>query len=178
MTLDHGAERLRSVPKRWAYAMARRLAFAMLVAVGLGFATKAMAIDVANQAEWNAAMAAVTSAPAGSTVTIGITSGFTLTSSLAPIGASNPGVTVDIVGNGQALNGNSQYEGIAVSGANSPTVDISNLTVSNMKAIGGTGASGADGAGGGGLGAGAGLFIASGAHATLLNVAFVNDSAV
>jgi autotransporter-associated beta strand protein len=149
----------------------------MLVAC-LGFATKAMAIDVANQAEWNAAIAAVASAPTASTVTIDITSGFALTSSLAPIAASNPGVTVDIIGNGQTLNGNSQFEGIAVSGANSPTIDISNLTVSNMRALGGTGGSGADGSGGGGLGAGAGLVIASGAHVTLLSVAFVNDSAV
>jgi autotransporter-associated beta strand protein len=167
-----------SPPRITSEGRARIFAFVVVVLAGLGFTTSAMAIDVADQAEWNAAIAAVAAAPAGSTVTIDVTSGFTLTSSLAPIVASNPGVTVVVVGNGQTLNGNSQFQGVEVSGADSPTIEVSNLTVTNMKAVGGTGASGADGAGGGGLGAGAGLFVGSGAHVTLLNVALINDSAV
>jgi hypothetical protein len=49
-----------------------RLASA-LACMTLFFATKAMAIDVANQADWNTAVAAVAAAGSNSTVAINIT---------------------------------------------------------------------------------------------------------
>ena len=106
------------------------------------FATDAMAIDVASQTDWNTAVAAVAAAGAGSTVSINFTSGFTLTSSLAQLQAGNANVTVNITGNSQTINGNSQFQGIEVSGANAPTVNISNLAITGAKATGGTGANG------------------------------------
>ena len=69
--------------------------------VGSLFATQAWAIDVASQTDWNTAVAAVAAAGAGTTVTINITGGFTLTSSLAQLQASAANVTVNITGNGQ-----------------------------------------------------------------------------
>ena len=101
------------------------------------FATEAMAINVANQTDWNTAVAAVAAAGANSTVTINITSGFTLSSSLAQLQANNSSVIVNITGNGQTINGASSFQGIVVSGANAPTVNISSLSVANTAAIGG-----------------------------------------
>jgi hypothetical protein len=76
-----------------------------LICAGSLFATEAMAIDVANQTDWNTAVAAVAAAGAGSTVSINITSGFTLTSSLAQLQAGNANVTVNITGNSQTIDG-------------------------------------------------------------------------
>lgn len=101
-----------------------------------------MAIDVANQTDWNTAVAAVAAAGAGSSVSINITSGFTLSSSLAQLQASNANVTVNITGNSQTINGASTFQGIAVNGANAPTVNISSLVVTNTAALGGNGQNG------------------------------------
>ena len=162
---------------------------ASVVCVGVLFATEAMAIDVANQTDWNTAVAAVAAAGAGSTVSINFTSGFTLTSSLAQLQASNANVTVNITGNSNAINGQSAFQGIQVNGANAPTVNISNLAITNTAAVGGTGGNGqagffsptlsygSGGGGGGGLGAGGGLFVGSGANVTLATVTFTNSSA-
>ncbi|MFC0239740.1 autotransporter domain-containing protein [Rhodopseudomonas telluris] len=148
-----------------------------------------MAIDVANQADWNTAVAAVAAAGPNSTVTINVTSGFTLSSSLAQLQASNSGVVVNITGNGQTINGASAFQGIQVNGANAPTVNISSLTISNTAAIGGNGQNGQNGyysgglsygsggGGGGGLGAGGGLLVGSGANVTIANVTFTGNTA-
>ncbi len=153
------------------------------------FTIEAKAIDVASQNDWNTAVAAVAGAASGSTTTINITNGFTLTSSLAQIQASNANVTVIVTGNSQAINGASTYQGIQVNGANAPTVNISNLSVTNTKAVGGTGQNGQNGyysaglsygsggGGGGGLGAGGGLFVGSGANVTLASVTFTGNAA-
>jgi autotransporter-associated beta strand protein len=153
------------------------------------FSTEAMAIDVANQTDWNTAVAAVAAAGANSTVTINITSGFTLSSSLAQLQASNSNVIVNITGNGQTINGASSFQGIVVNGANAPSVNISSLSVANTAAIGGTGQNGQNGyysaglsygsggGGGGGLGAGGGLMIGSGANVTLSAVTFTGNTA-
>jgi hypothetical protein len=122
----------------------RRLACVIVGAASL-FATEAMAIDVANQTDWNTAVAAVAAAGAGSTVSINFTSGFTLTSSLAQLQANNTNVTVNITGNGQTINGASAFQGIQVNGANAPTVNISSLAITNAAALGGTGAAGQNG---------------------------------
>jgi uncharacterized protein with beta-barrel porin domain len=167
----------------------RRLACAIVGAASL-FATEAMAINVANQTDWNTAVAAVAAAGAGSTVSINITSGFTLSSSLAQLQASNANVTVNITGNSNAINGQSAFQGIQVNGANAPTVNISSLAITNTAAVGGTGGGGqagffssglsygSGGGGGGGLGAGGGLFVGSGANVTLAAVTFTNSSAI
>jgi uncharacterized protein with beta-barrel porin domain len=159
------------------------------VSIASLFATQAMAIDVASQTDWNTAVAAVAAAGAGSTVAINFTSGFTLTSSLAQLQASNANVTVNITGNSNAINGQSAFQGIQVNGANAPTVNISSLAITNTAAVGGTGAGGqagffsptlsygSGGGGGGGLGAGGGLFVGSGANVTLAAVTFTNSSA-
>jgi uncharacterized protein with beta-barrel porin domain len=166
----------------------RRLACAIVGAASL-FATEAMAINVANQTDWNTAVAAVAAAGAGSTVSINITSGFTLSSSLAQLQASNANVTVNITGNSQTINGATAFQGIQVNGANAPTVNISSLAITNTAAVGGTGGAGQNGffssglsygsggGGGGGLGAGGGLFVGSGANVTLAAVTFTTNSA-
>jgi autotransporter-associated beta strand protein len=165
-------------------------AFALLVAcAGSLFATQARAIDVASQTDWNTAVAAVAAAGAGSTVTINFTGGFTLTSSLATLQAGAANVTVNITGNNQTINGAFAFQGIQVSGANAPTVNISSLALTNTAALGGTGqigqngfyssglSYGSGGGGGGGLGAGGGLLVGSGAHVTLAAVTFTGNTA-
>src|ERR1700760_4841442 len=148
----------------------RYLLTCSIAAIGALFATNAMAIDVANQTDWNTAVAAVAAAGAGSTVTINITSGFTLTSSLAALQAGATNVTVNITGNNQTINGAAAFQGIQVSGTNAPTVNIASLALTNTAAIGGNGqngqngffsgglAYGSGGGGGGGGGAGGGVF--------------------
>jgi uncharacterized protein with beta-barrel porin domain len=166
----------------------RRLAWSIICAGSL-VATEAMAIDVANQTDWNTAVAAVAAAGANATVSINITSGFTLSSSLAQLQASNTNVTVNITGNSQTINGASNFQGIVVNGANAPTVNISSLSVANTTALGGTGGAGQNGyfsgglsygsggGGGGGLGAGGGLLVGSGANVTLAAVTFTGNTA-
>jgi autotransporter-associated beta strand protein len=160
-----------------------------IVCAGSLVATKAMAIDVANQTDWNTAVAAVAAAGANSTVSINITSGFTLSSSLAQLQASNTNVTVNITGNSQTINGANSFQGIVVSGANAPTINISSLSVANTAALGGNGQNGQNGyysgglsygsggGGGGGLGAGGGLLVGSGANVTLAAVTFTGNTA-
>jgi fibronectin-binding autotransporter adhesin len=164
----------------------RRSVVALLLAFPL---TNTWAIDVASQSDWNTAMSAVASATSGSTVTINVTSGFTLSSSLAAIQASAANVTVNINGGGAVINGGSAYQGLVVQGAQSPVVAISNLGVVNTIAKGGNGAAGQNGyysgglaygsggGGGGGLGAGGGLMVGSGANVTLSAVTFTGSAA-
>jgi autotransporter-associated beta strand protein len=152
-------------------------------------ATQAWAIDVASETDWNTAVAAVAAAGTGTTTTINITAGFTLTSSLAQLQASNTGVVVNITGNSQAIDGAAAFQGIQVNGANALTVNISNLSVTNTAARGGSGQNGQAGyfsssvsygsgaGGGGGLGAGGGLFVGGGAVVTLSAVTFSGNSA-
>jgi outer membrane autotransporter protein len=149
----------------------------------------AHAIDVANQTDWNTAVAAVAAAGANSTVTINFVGDFTLTSSLAHLQASNANVTVNIVGGGHTVDGASSFQGIYVQGTNAPTVTISNLTLANTLAKGSNGLNGqagyysnslsygSGGGGGGGLGAGGGLYVDTSANVTLTSVSFTNNSA-
>ena len=112
-----------------------------------------------------------------------------LSSSLAQLQASNANVTVNITGNSQTINGASAFQGIQVSGANAPTVNISSLSLTNTAALGGAGQNGQNGyysgglsygsggGGGGGLGAGGGLLVGSGANVTLAAVTFTGNTA-
>ena len=154
-------------------------AFLALACASCLFATEAKAIDVANQTDWNTAVTAVAAAGANSTVSINITSGFTLASSLAQMQASNANVTVNITGNGQTINGASSFQGIQINGANAPTVNISSLSVTNTAAIGGSGQNGQNGYYSAGLsyGSGGGLLVGSGANVTLASVTFTGNTA-
>jgi uncharacterized protein with beta-barrel porin domain len=167
----------------------RRLAWSIACVGSLFAASQAWAIDVANQTDWNTAVAAVAAAGAGTTVSINITTGFTLTSSLAQLQAGNTGVVVNITGNNQTINGAAAFQGIQVAGTNAPTVNISSLALANTAALGGSGqngengyfsgglAYGSGGGGGGGLGAGGGLLVGSGANVTIAAVTFTGNSA-
>lgn len=159
------------------------------VVAGCLLPTSVWAIDVASQTDWNTAVAAVAAAGAGSTVSINFISGFTMTSSLAQIQASNANVVVNITGNGQTVNGAAAFQGIQINGANAPTVNISSLAITNTTAIGGVGQNGENGflsnglsygsgaGGGGGLAAGGGLLVGSGANVTLASVTFTSNTA-
>jgi hypothetical protein len=96
-----------------------------------------------------------------------------------------PGVTLDIKGNGATLDGKNETTGVSDNQRGlfvySGVVTIENLTVANTTATGGTGGMG----GGGGAGMGGGLFIANDTtnnaapgNVTLNNVNFQNDTAV
>ena len=93
-----------------------------------------------------------------------------LSSSLDAINLAS-GDTLDIEGNGGALDGGGAYRGLFVYSGN---VTIQNLTIQNAVARGGTGAGGA----GGGAGLGGGVFVASGGKATLIDTSFSGDAAV
>jgi len=165
----------------------RWFAYPIICAASL-FATEAMAINVANQTDWNTAVAAVAAAGTGTTVIINVTTGFTLSSSLAQLQASNANVTVNITGNSQTINGASAFQGIVVNGTNAPTVNISSLSITNTAALGGSGQNGSNGflssglaygsggGGGGGLAAGGGLLVGSGANVTLAAVTFTGNT--
>jgi len=64
-----------SVARRATRRSSRWLAGTIICTASL-FATQAMALNVANQTDWNTAVAAVAAAGPGATVTINITAGF------------------------------------------------------------------------------------------------------
>ena len=135
--------------------------------------------NVANIDQLNAAITAADRLSANSGV---YTITFTKNIALGPIALKainlQKGVTLDIEGGGDALGGGGSQRGLFVY---SGVVNVSDLTIQNMLALGGAG--GNDGGGGAGLGGG--LFIAdnvSGGAAvagkvTLDDVSFSNDSA-
>jgi autotransporter passenger strand-loop-strand repeat protein len=80
-----------------------------------------------------------------------------------------------IDGEKDALDGGGAYRGLFVYSGN---VTIENLTIQNMRALGGAGGGGSSGGGGGGgAGFGGGLFVGSSGHVSLDNVTFSNDTA-
>ncbi|SDP50916.1 Ig-like domain-containing protein [Afipia sp. GAS231] len=85
------------------------------------------------------------------------------------------GDTLTINGETHAINGGGQSRGLFLQSGN---LSLANVTVEGFFERGGKGGDSIyGGAGGGGLGAGGGLFIGSGASATLNHVNFTNDSA-
>ncbi|WP_232630428.1 autotransporter-associated beta strand repeat-containing protein [Methylobacterium sp. Leaf118] len=117
-------------------------------------------------------------------ITLAANANIALTSALPAINLQ-AGVTLEILGNGATLNGQSpvgasyNQRGLFVY---SGDVTISDLTIANTVAQGG---SGGPGGGGGGAGLGGGLFVAantaggvSAAHVTIDNVDFVGTSAI
>jgi hypothetical protein len=125
--------------------------------------------QVSTSTQLNNAILAADNATSG-TYTITLADSITLSGQLDAINL-HAGVTLDIEGAGNTLDGNNQYQGLFVySGA----VTIENLTIENAQARGGAGSGG----GGGGAGLGGGLFLASGSAVTLTNVNFTGDSAI
>ncbi|MGP7985203.1 autotransporter-associated beta strand repeat-containing protein, partial [Rhodoblastus sp.] len=139
-------------------------------------------ITVTNEAQLNQAIQAADQEKTGGTYTIqfgatiseGTDTALGLPADLYALNLQS-GVNVVIDGAGNALDGNSQYRGLFVYAG---TVQISDLTIENMKAIGGAGGSG----GGGGAGLGGGLFVGSNVAGdagavTLTDVNFSNAGA-
>ncbi len=134
---------------------------------------------VTTEAQLEAAIVQADTAAAGSgVVTIDLAGNIAFNSELSAINLKS-GVTLDIQGAGNVLDGGGAWRGLLVySGA----VTIENLTLQNMTAVGGAGGLGA---GGGGAGLGGGLFVANDAAdgaapgvVVLTNVNFIGDSAV
>jgi len=126
--------------------------------------------------ELNAQIAAADSVTAPGTVTITLTQNVNL--GTTPLTAINlaAGVVLDIVGNNVTLDGADTERGLFVYAG---SVEIGNLALNNMVALGGTGESG----GGGGAGLGGGLFIGANdtsdpGSVTLSNVTFGADAAL
>ena len=111
-----------------------------------------------------------TNAQVSATYTITLANNITLSDGdlLALDLPSNASVT--IVGGNFSLDGNSNQRGLFVY---SGKVTVDNLTLTNMKAVGGNGGRGA----GGGAGLGGGLFVASAGVVILDNVSFSSDAA-
>ena len=130
---------------------------------------------VTNEADWNAAMAAIDvggtdAASATFTITLAAPSGtLDLTQDPAAINLG-PQRAVSIVGNGQTIDGGGVARGLFVMNGN---LYVRDLTIAHTVARGGDGGPG----GGGGMGDGGGLFITDGT-ATLANVTFLDDAAI
>ena len=134
---------------------------------------------VTDEADLQAAIDAIdvggTSAAANTNYTITFAPGLTTANPLTlttPLDAINlsSSDTLDIEGNGGALDGDNALRGLFIYSGN---VTIHNLTIQNAVARGGEGVGGA----GGGAGLGGGVFVASGGKATLINTSFSGDAA-
>ena len=136
-----------------------------MLLVSTALSSAAWAVDVSTEAQLRNAIFA---ANGGGDSNINITANITLTQSLPMITAS-----ATFTGNNNTLDANSAGRGFFVQAG---TVAVSNLTVNNAVANGGTGGNGVGG-GGGGLGAGAAVFVNSGASASLSNVTVGSASA-
>jgi hypothetical protein len=120
---------------------------------------------VTNEAELRAAIFAVSNDATLAGSTISLANSITLTKTLPMIRNS-----VTFAGNGFTIDADNKGRVFMVV---SGTTTVSNLTIKNAKAVGGSGGNGGNpggGAGGGGLGAGAAVFVYTGAAAALSNV--------
>jgi len=124
---------------------------------------------VSTEAQLAAAITAIDSQSTGSGAAfeIDIAKGATLTETSAlPTISLTGSDSLTIQGNGAALDGAGQYQGLNVA---SGTVAVDNLTIQNAVVTGGAN---------GGYGLGGGLYVGTGANVTLDDVTFANDSAV
>ena len=108
----------------------------------------------------------ITLVPAGGTLS--------LTTALANIDLA-AGSSLTIKGGGDTIDGAGAHQGFIVAQG---AVVLNDLTLANMVAKGSAGTVGPWGGGGGGAGLGGGLYVASGASATLDNVLFTNNAAI
>lgn len=117
------------VEKNWAAAL-QRLA---VLAGSLVFSANAFAFiaNVATETELNNAITAYNTQVTGDH-TINIVNSFTLTGATTPINQSSPGVDLDIVGNGQTIDGANSHRILTILDA--ARITISNLTFQNGRA--------------------------------------------
>jgi autotransporter-associated beta strand protein len=173
---------------RWWYVRSPRPSarFVTFVALGLfaGICSPAAAqieVVVADEGELLSAIRAVNGEPPGSANTIALSDDIQLSQSLPMITAN-----VTVIGNGLTIDANGSGRVFFVQ---SGTVAISDLTITNALGQGGAGAAPtviddqgtlvpASPGGGGGLGAGAALFVNTGATVTVSNVTVLNAAAV
>jgi large repetitive protein len=138
--------------------------------------------SVDSAASLSAALAAISVGGGSSAANFAYTIQFTKDISLSSLAVSEQlaginlesGDTLLIDGAGFTLDGANAHRGFF---DNAGSVTIENLTIANMLAQGGAGATAPGGSGGGGAGLGGGLFVAVGASATIENVVFANDAA-
>ncbi|WP_428032927.1 autotransporter domain-containing protein [Ancylobacter sp.] len=145
-----------------ATALATFLAMGMTILTGPVYAAN---FNVGSDADLRSAIS-----NAGNGDTITFTADITLASNL-------PNVTTNVtfIGGNHTLSGDNEYRGLFVQ---SGSVAISDLTITNSVAQGGTGGNGLQGAGGGGgAGLGGALFVASGAHVAVDNVNLQSSAA-
>jgi autotransporter-associated beta strand protein len=165
-------------PARWRLAARGWSAYAALTAsvlfitAGLSVTPAAAqtVIDVMTGSELSAAIAEVDNNPSASYV-INFQSNITLTSAADnTLPAFNTTSNVTVAGNGNTLDGGNVQRGFLVY---SGTVAISDLTIQNAQALGGTGGGGA----GGGAGLGGALFVAASGNVTVSNVTLSGNNA-
>jgi Arc/MetJ family transcription regulator len=127
---------------------------------------------VTDVAGLNAAIVAADGVTAAGTVTITLGTNISLATTELEAINLQPGVTLDIVGGGYTLDGGGTERGLFVYAG---TVEVSDLTINDTLALGGSG-------GGGGAGLGGGLFVGANVagdpgNVTLAGVTFTNDTA-
>jgi hypothetical protein len=118
----------------------------------------------------DAAIVAADSVITAGTVTITLGANIALDGTALEAINLHAGVTLDIVGNGDTLNGGGTERGLFVYAGH---VTVDDLTIASAAAQGGNGQTG----GGGGAGLGGGLFVASAGVVTLDSVTFSHDAA-
>jgi uncharacterized protein with beta-barrel porin domain len=162
----------RLAARGWGSAYAALTASVLFIAASLSVtpATAQTVIDVTDGPSLSAAIAQVDNNPSASYV-INFQSNITLTSAANnTLNAFNTTSNVTVAGNGYTLDGGGVQRGFLVY---SGTVAISNLTIQNAQALGGTGG----GSGGGGGGLGGALFVASSGNVTVSNVTLSGNNA-
>ncbi len=134
-------------------------------------ASAQIAINVASGAELVSALTTVSSNP-GNSYRINFTQSITLDSGTT-LPAINTSSALTISGNNKTLDGGGVQRGFLVYRG---PVAISDLAITNARAVGGNGGEGESG-GGGGMGAGGALFVASGGSVSVSNVQLNANSA-
>jgi hypothetical protein len=134
---------------------------------------------ITNERQLDAAIALANNDAAGSgTIMINLAGDISLGGALTAINLKS-GNTLDIEGQGHAIDGGGSERGLFVSAG---TVTIESLTLQNLTAQGAAGgaaySSGSGGGGGGGAGLGGALFVGENGAVTLTGVSFAHDSAV
>ena len=140
------------------------LALAAL-ASGAGAPSPARAVDVATEAQLRNAITS-------GAHSIFFTANITLTANLPTVTTNFTGVSIN--GGGFTLSGDNRFRGLFIE---SGTLEITNLTIANAVAQGGTGGSGGGGGGGGG-GLGGALYVGSGAFVAAWDLTLLNNQAV
>lgn len=132
-------------------------------------------VTVSTLSQLDAALGAANALTSG-TMTIELAANIALNGGVLDAIELAAGATLDLIGNGDTLDGGNTQQGLFVY---SGVVDVSDLAIDDMVARGGDGVSG----GGGGAGLGGGLFVGSAVagdagDVTLTDVSFAGDAAI